>query len=326
MFKMSGNVPKWSPRREHLNIINLPTVLPPGLRPPQIQAILLRARLSEIQYRLEHLNDYSDAQSVLDFDDKLSRETSSINAKSVKAGTSFIKARDLLYQERKLILESIDRLYPAFRAPGAYRIGYTKCTKKFFIPDPHLIGQIIGPRGETLQQLESMFNAKISIRGIGSTPDSKGEIYATRSPDEPLHALIEAYNEQSIEDVVKILEGIIAPKPDKENELKKAQLRQLAVYNGIIPATPQQQQPQILQQPVKPKLEEIPPWFDKTLNIKNVEVETAIDDLLDQNAGVQTQKPLSQIKWEEKMSRLCIDLKSNDISKILPTRLPPGSE
>ena len=320
---MNKSFSKWSSRDKKINIANLPSILPPGLKTPNLQAILLRARYEEIQYKLSKLS--TEAQSVLEFDDRLVNE-SNYDQKDLKTDTNSMKARDSLYQERKALIESIDKIYPCFRVPGASRIAYTKCTKKFYIPGPNFIGQILGPRGETLKQLESQYGVKISIRGKGSTPDNKssGEVYVPRSPDEPLHALIESYNEQSIEDVVKILEAIVIPKPDKENELKKAQLRQLAVYNGVIPATPP---------PPKPKPKEIenvpPPWFDKTLNLENVEVDSAIDTIIDRNPQLSNIDEITapgKMKWKEKMKKFAIDLKLNDISSILPGRPPPGYE
>ena len=321
---MERSVPKWSPPGKRVNIRNLPSILPPGLKTPNLQAILLRARYEEIQYKLRNIG--TEAQSVVEFDEKLSLDNPNVyNQKGNKADTLTTKARDSLYQERKALIEAIDRIYPVFRVPGASRISYTKCTKKFYIPGPNFIGQILGPRGETLKQLESQYGVKISIRGKGSTPDNKssGEVYVPRSPDEPLHALIESYNEQSIEDVVKILEEIVIPKPDKENELKKAQLRQLAVYNGVIPATP----------PPKPKVKvedtRPPPWFDKTLNLENVEVESAVDTLVDINTHkrrIEETNTPGKMKWEEKMKKFSLDIKQNDISMILPDRPPPGYE
>ena len=315
---MKFSAPKWSTRGEKINIHNVPNILPPGIKPPNLQAILLRAQYEEIQYKLSSLS--TEAKTILDFNDQSPKSSANLyNQRGVKDSVQS-KARDILFQERKALIDSIDKFYPVFRIPASVRIAYTKCTKKFYIPSPNFIGQILGPRGETLKQLESKYNVKISIRGKGSTPDTKGsaEVYTPRSPDEPLHALIEAENEQSIENVAKILEEIVTPKPDKENELKKAQLRQLAVYNGVIPATPVKK--------AQPKVEKPPPWFDPTLNLGSVEVDNAVDKLIDGDKNETNQEfiPGNKIRFTEKMKKLTIDLKNHDISTILPKRLPPG--
>lgn len=311
-------MPKWS--NERVNIPNCPSILPPGLSQIELQSILLRAKLEEIQYKLANLS--TEAQSVVQFDEALSKKNVYVyNQKGIRTDPTPIRARDALYQERKRVIDSIDAIYPALRVPGAFRISNTKLSRKFFIPSPDFIGQIIGPRGETLKQLESKHNVRISIRGQGSTPDTKGtgEVHIPRSPDEPLHALIEADTEEAIDGVIKELEEIVVRKPDEENELKKEQLRKLAMYNGVI-----SQDVQIAKKETTVKSDSVnPPWYDETL--KDVaEVDDEVEKIMNVLEKKNDEESEEKAKKMDRFKNYIINLKTSDISMILPERPPPG--
>lgn len=310
---------KWSLIGNSTNIPNYPTVLPPGMDSVTLQSVLLRAQFEEIQFKLAHLK--TEAPRVIQFDEVLSKKNTLVyDQNGYRKDPTQVRARDSLFQERKEVIHAIDSIYPLFRVPGSIRISYKKCTRKFYLPTPNCIGLILGPRGESLKDLESRYKVKISIRGQGSTPDSRttGEVCIPRSPDEPLHALIEADTDSAIDNCISELEMIIMPKPDQENELKKKQLYQLAVYNGVVSADSAFE---------KKEENENPPWYDPALNLDNSEVRNAVDNFVndletkeDETIELEKQKKL------EKYKPFMINLRECDISMILPERAPPSFE
>jgi len=304
---------KWSRRGERVNVMNVPCVIPPGVKYPLMHSILLRAELEEIQNRLANIN--SESNCVVEYEGKGSDYR--FDMRRGKGESSSVRARDILFQKRKNLIDSIDKLYPAFRIPASLRIAFTKCTRKFYLESPNMIGLILGPRGESLKQLESQYHAKISIRGKGSTPDSKNtiEVIQPRSADEPLHALIEAETEAEIDVCVKALQQIITPVPDHENERKKAQLRQLAMYNGVLADSSL-----IGEEDGKSTKY---PWFDESLN-NNPDFDDAFDSVLSSIANPDSKS--SNNEAIDKYNRFLIDLDELDISHIIPERDPPGTD
>ncbi len=107
-------------------------------------------------------------------------------------------------------------------------------------PEINFVGLLIGPRGNTLKMLEKDTGAKIIIRGKGSIKENKiGRKDGQPLPgeDEPLHAYITG---SSVEVVAKacdkvreiVQQGIDLP--ETANDLRRNQLRELALLNGTL--------------------------------------------------------------------------------------------
>ncbi len=107
-------------------------------------------------------------------------------------------------------------------------------------PDINFVGLLIGPRGNTLKELEKSTNAKIIIRGKGSIKENKiGRSAGQPLPgeDEPLHAYITGATPEvvalaceKIREIIK--QGIEVP--ETMNDLRRQQLRELALINGTL--------------------------------------------------------------------------------------------
>jgi splicing factor 1 len=107
-------------------------------------------------------------------------------------------------------------------------------------PDINFVGLLIGPRGNTLKMLEKDTNAKIIIRGKGSIKENKiGRSAGQPLPgeDEPLHAYITGATPEvvalaceKIREIIK--QGIEVP--ETMNDLRRQQLRELALINGTL--------------------------------------------------------------------------------------------
>ncbi|PIN11003.1 putative RNA-binding protein SEB4 (RRM superfamily) [Handroanthus impetiginosus] len=104
-----------------------------------------------------------------------------------------------------------------------------KFVKKLFIPVKeyptyNFIGLILGPKGNTQKKMEKETGAKILLRGKGSgEPDPL---------EEELHVLVEADNQGALSAAVAMIEKLLVPVADQENDHKRAQLAELAKMRG----------------------------------------------------------------------------------------------
>lgn len=314
---------KWSPRDERVNILNVPCILPPNTKGMVLRCILLRSKLEEIQYQLSNLD--AERENVFKSSEILMKNntyynmggSTSYNDKNVNQ----IRARDFLFKERRNLIHTIDNIYPNFRIPVALRIAFTKCTRKFYLSSPNMIGFILGPRGESLKALESELHVRISIRGKGSTVNAKYESsYPKNNEDEPLHALIEGDTEEKLDECIKKLEMLCKPVPDSENEIKKQQLRHLAMLNGVVSAE------SAFSNDFGKKTDN-PPWYDETLNLEH---SSELDEVAKElNLEVQNENKsliTDEISTNQvlRFQKFMIDLKERDISSLVPEPKIPG--
>lgn len=99
------------------------------------------------------------------------------------------------------------------------------------------MGALIGPRGSTLKKMEADTGAKLSIRGKGSAKEGRSDLKNQPGDDEELHCLVMADTEEKLEKAVQMVNEIInlsASVPEEQNDLKKQQLRDLAILNGTL--------------------------------------------------------------------------------------------
>ncbi|XP_075495042.1 uncharacterized protein LOC142532610 [Primulina tabacum] len=101
-------------------------------------------------------------------------------------------------------------------------------TKKIFVPVGEyptykFIGLILGPKGNTQKRMEKETGAKIRLRGKG---------FGDHSETEELHVLVEADNQRALNAAKAMVEKLLIPVADENNEHKKAQLTELAKMRG----------------------------------------------------------------------------------------------
>lgn len=107
-------------------------------------------------------------------------------------------------------------------------------------PEINFVGLLIGPRGNTLKGLEKDTGAKIIIRGKGSVKEGKvgGKAgHPLPGEDEPLHAYVTSNNPDSVKKACEKIKDIIRQgieMPESQNDLRKNQLRELALLNGTL--------------------------------------------------------------------------------------------
>lgn len=143
-----------------------------------------------------------------------------------------------LEKERHTLVEYEIQAVKNYDPPVDYRKP-AKTTEKLFIPakdhpEINFVGLLLGPRGNTLRQLQENSGAKLAIRGKGSVKDGK-----LREPhmNEELHVLITADTTPKIELAIKLTNEVIEKaisSPEGQNDLKRDQLRELAILNGTL--------------------------------------------------------------------------------------------
>lgn len=136
------------------------------------------------------------------------------------------------------------KLNPNYKPPADYRPPNIKLHDKVFIPQEehpeiNFVGLLIGPRGNTLKALEAETGCKIIIRGKGSIKEGKLANRTGPLPgeNEPLHAYVTATDREAIKrgcDKIREIINAALMIPDGQNELRKLQLRELALLNGTL--------------------------------------------------------------------------------------------
>ncbi|CAF0873078.1 unnamed protein product [Adineta ricciae] len=162
-----------------------------------------------------------------------------------RQNTREVRARRKLEDQRHQLVTEMLVINPDYKAPADYKPQQAKYIDKVMIPqedhpEVNFVGLIIGPRGNTLKTLEKETNAKIIIRGKGSIKDGKmGLVKFGPLPgeDEPLHAYITGTSPEIVAKAVEKVNEIInqaIDEPEGMNELRKQQLRELALLHGTL--------------------------------------------------------------------------------------------
>ncbi|EYU25082.1 hypothetical protein ABFS82_06G035000 [Erythranthe guttata] len=142
--------------------------------------------------------------------------------KKLISSTCSAKKREKLINKSKLIISKL--------AKANLRQPTRSFVKKILVPVKeyptyNFIGLILGPKGSTQKKMEKETGAKILLRGKGS--GESGPL-----SDEELHVLVEAYNQRSLDAAVAMVEKLLIPVADENNDHKRAQLVELAKQRG----------------------------------------------------------------------------------------------
>ena len=167
-----------------------------------------------------------------------------------------------LEKERDFLVESAVSTIKNYMPPADYRKP-TKTSEKIYIPvkdypDINFVGLLLGPRGNTLRQLQEDSGAKLAIRGKGSVKDGKSTANNNDDDDstalsstsffnpnlssnaDDLHVVITADTLAQIAKAIKLTNQVIEKaisSPVGQNDLKRGQLRELAILNGTLRET-----------------------------------------------------------------------------------------
>lgn len=111
-------------------------------------------------------------------------------------------------------------------------------------PKFNFVGRVIGPRGMTLREVETTTGCKLLVRGKGSMKDKKLEEEKRGQPnyehlEEDLHVLISVEDSEErakmrLNKAMDKVKELLQPVDEGEDELKKKQLKDLALMNGTL--------------------------------------------------------------------------------------------
>lgn len=163
--------------------------------------------------------------------------------------------RQGLEEERRALVGAALNTIPGYQHPhGFHGLKQAPVNTKVYIPvrdfpGINFIGQILGPRGQSLADMNKQSGAHIAIRGKGSVKEGRAGHHVhnprgshgnninatTNDQQEPLHYLIRADTQEQADHARRLIDEVIeaaACAPEDQNRRKREQLRQLAVING----------------------------------------------------------------------------------------------
>ena len=219
--------------------IGLPAVINGFLAPEHETAYQVMFRIAEITAKLRS-NDLTPPSGRA----RSPSPPPVYDARGRRTNTKEQRYKRKLEEERHRLVEIALKMIPNFVTPDDYRRP-TRFQDKYYIPtedypDINFVGLLLGPRGNTLKKLQQESGCKISIRGRGSVRSGKAAADLPKGAmnmNEPLHCIIIADVEDKIPLGIKACESIVVKaitSPEGQNDLKRGQLRELAVLNGTL--------------------------------------------------------------------------------------------
>ncbi|KAI3458168.1 hypothetical protein Pfo_014831 [Paulownia fortunei] len=185
--------------------------------------ISLRVKLMEINKKLQSSEIYDERPAG----ERSPSPEPVYNNLGIRINTRDARIRKKLMNERKHIISKLAKTNLTFKSS---KHKPNKFVKKLFVPEKEypkysFIGLILGPKGNSQKKMEKETGAKILLRGKGSgEPDPSG--------DEDLHVQVEADNQQALDAAVAMIEKLLIPVADRNNDHKRAQLAELAKLRG----------------------------------------------------------------------------------------------
>lgn len=237
---------RWGPPGNAAKLTGLQAAITTPMTSEQIEAYALHLRIEEITQRLR-------IDDVLppDRDRRCPSPEPQYDDSGRRTNTRYRRHRERLENERHSLIQVAMRTIPNYRAPVGYvaRSGRLYMIKeKVYIPskdfpEVNFIGQLLGPRGRSLVEMNTQSSATISIRGKGSVKEGRGRgrgsrhanIATDHDQQEPLHCLITADTQEKIDKAKTLVQAVIetaTTTPEYANERKRGQLRAVAIANG----------------------------------------------------------------------------------------------
>ena len=187
-----------------------------------------------------------------------------------RSNTREARTKLAIEKERHYLVEVAAGSIKNYMSPIDYRKP-VKTYEKIYIPvkdypDINFVGLLLGPRGNTLRQLQEDSGARLAIRGKGSVKDGKSTSSNNDDDDsnsslsfsnpnlnssgsDDLHVVITSDSQLKIAKAIKLTNQVIEKaisSPVGQNDLKRGQLRELAILNGTLretkPYNPEAQQ------------------------------------------------------------------------------------
>ncbi|CAB3409366.1 unnamed protein product [Caenorhabditis bovis] len=225
---------RWSTTKSF--VPGMPTILPSNLTEDQRTSYLLQLEIEDATRKLR-LGDFA----VPEGRERSPSPEPIYDANGKRLNTRDVRKRQELEQLRHEKIQALLKINPAYKPPADYRAPNIRLNDRVWIPQDqfpeiNFVGLLIGPRGNTLKSLEAETGAKIIIRGKGSIKEGKltNRLGPMPGENEPLHAYVTGTDMSVIKKACEKIQQVIAEAtalPDN-NELRKLQLRELALLNG----------------------------------------------------------------------------------------------
>ncbi|KAA0175565.1 hypothetical protein FNF27_02975 [Cafeteria roenbergensis] len=209
-------------------------MMPRGLTGRQQRVFLLKVQKEELLMRSARVAE--DAKARAEDPARSPSPPAQYDSNGMRTNSREQRMRAALNKRKLECDEWIAQLNPAScgaRGPTFKRKVYIPYKR---YPEHNFIGQIIGPRGATQQQLERETGCKISIRGRGSRKEGKARRDGAphEDDDDEAHVMLLGPDLYAIEGAVKVIEKMLIPDTDDAimEAHKNRQLIQLAKVNG----------------------------------------------------------------------------------------------
>ncbi|XP_071106689.1 splicing factor 1-like isoform X1 [Haliotis cracherodii] len=233
---------RWNTEFDDKTVIpGMPTYIPPDLTAEQERQYLVHLQIEEISRKLRT----GDLGIPPNPEQRSPSPEPIYNNEGKRLNTREYRTRKRLEEDRHKLVQEALQLNTDYKPPPDYKPPVVRVSDKVMIPqeehpDINFVGLLIGPRGNTLKNLEKDTGAKIIIRGKGSVKEGKiGRKDGQPLPgeDEPLHAYVTANNPENVQTAVEKIKEIIRQGievPEGQNDLRRQQLRELALLNGTL--------------------------------------------------------------------------------------------
>jgi splicing factor 1 len=254
---------RWGDEKDKIQVAGLPTAISGNVQGRDLENYAIHVRLEEIARKLRS------GDVIPPERERSPSPPPTYDHHGRRTNTRDIRYKRKLEDERNKLVEKAMRSDPSYKPPTEYLMHKRlsgRPSEKIYIPVKEFpeikwIGLILGPRGNSLKQMEKETGAKIVIRGKGSTKEGKGQ-FGNRSADEEdeLHCNITADSHDKVEACAKLINKVIATvsvtpsilfsdwcypsepmfssqaasTPDEQNDHKRNQLRELAMLNGTL--------------------------------------------------------------------------------------------
>jgi splicing factor 1 len=245
-----SRISRWSSPTELTPIFDqdgtpLPTEIQARMTQEQLEIYVLHLRTLEITNILRPLDSLLVEKGEAKRPRRAASPDPEYDAAGRRTNTRPQRRRQALEAERHDCIEGILAKLPAYRAPSDYRRP-RRFSDRLFIPNTsfpsiNFIGQILGPRGRSLKDLQERCGATIVLRGRGSVKEGRGNIRRPGTKDfedhsgQPLHAVICADSKYKVQVGMRLVQDVVnnaISSPEEQNERKREQLRDLAIING----------------------------------------------------------------------------------------------
>ncbi|RYP72291.1 hypothetical protein DL771_004265 [Monosporascus sp. 5C6A] len=233
---------RWGPENGALGLSNLTTAITAPMTSEQIDAYVMQVRIEEITQKLRF-----DHVVPADVDRRSSSPPPRYDASGKRVNTRYRRCRQRLEDELHSLVRLAAHAIPNYRAPQGYVRGPRRLfTDRVYIPakdfpEVNFIGQLLGPRGRSITDMNAQSGATVAIRGKGSVKEGRCRVrdgparIDTNDQEGPLHCLIMADTQDKVDKAKALVQAAIetaVTTPEPKNERKRQQLRDLAVANG----------------------------------------------------------------------------------------------